>query len=85
MCPFCGSDDTTWSEASGEGVVYSISIMRRGVDEPFAIAYVALDEGVTILSNIESTDLDGVGIGIRVRVSFRITEGGTALPVFVPV
>ena len=29
LCPFCFSDKTEWKEASGKGVIYSHSTMRR--------------------------------------------------------
>ena len=51
ICPYCQSANTEWYEASGKGVIYSYSVMRRG-DNPYAIAYVTVDEGVTMLSNI---------------------------------
>ena len=57
--------------------------MRR-VEKPFAIAYVTLDEGVTMMTNIVECDLDGIAIGQEVEVTFRTTEGGHALPVFRP-
>ena len=28
-CPFCFSDKTEWAEASGNGTVYTYSVMRR--------------------------------------------------------
>ena len=46
-CPFCGSDRTEWRDATGRGTIYSYSVMRR-VPVPYALAYVTLEEGVTI-------------------------------------
>src|ERR1700730_14224201 len=51
ICPFCFSDKTEWQPASGEGTIYSYSVMRR-TTEPYAIAYVTLEEGTTMLTNI---------------------------------
>ena len=42
---------------SGRGTIYSYSVMRR-VPVPYAIAYVTLDEGVTMMTNIVDCDLD---------------------------
>ena len=50
MCPFCVSDDTEWQTASGTGTIYTYSVMRRA-EIPYAIAYVTLDEGVTMMTN----------------------------------
>ena len=83
LCPFCGSDETEWQPASGGGTIYSYSVMRRA-EAPFAIAYVTLDEGVTMMTNLVRCDLDTIRIGQRVRVVFMPTEGGPPVPAFTP-
>jgi uncharacterized protein len=83
ICPFCGSDRTEWREASGQGTIYSYSVMRR-VPVPYAIAYVTLPEGVTMMTNIVDCDLDAIRIGQAVRVVFKPTEGGPPVPMFAP-
>ena len=45
LCPFCFSDETVWEESSGEGEIYTYSIMRRSPTGPYAIGYVTLKEG----------------------------------------
>ena len=81
ICPHCLSSDTDWVEASGKGTIYTYSVMRR-TETPYVIAYVTLEEGVTMLSNIVECDVDGVAVGQTVEVVFRDTEGGHSLPVF---
>ena len=83
ICPFCGSDRTEWLPASGRGTIYSFSVMRR-VPVPYAIAYVTLEEGVTMMTNIVDCDLDVIRIGQSVRVVFKPTEGGPPVPMFAP-
>ena len=83
ICPHCLSSDTDWVEASGKGTIYTYSVMRR-TETPYVIAYVTLEEGVTMLSNIVECDVDGVAVGQTVEVVFRDTEGGHSLPVFRP-
>jgi len=83
VCPFC-QGDTEWADASGKGTVYSISVTRRAGPIPFAIAYVTLDEGVTVLTNIVDCDLDSVKIGDRVHVVFKDAPDGAKLPMFAP-
>jgi len=83
LCPFCGSDATEWVAASGRGAVYSFSVMRR-LPVPYALAYVTLDEGVTMMTNIVDCDLDAIRIGQRVRLVFKPTEGGPPVPMFTP-
>ncbi len=57
--------------------------MRR-TDVPYAIAYVTLDEGVTMMTNLVDCDLDAIRIGQRVRLVFKPTEGGPPVPAFMP-
>ncbi len=83
ICPFCGSDKTEWVNASGRGTVYSYSVMRR-VPIPYALAYVTLEEGVTMMTNIVDGDLEAIRIGQRVTVAFKPSEGGPPVPMFRP-
>ena len=83
ICPFCGSDRTEWTEASGRGAVYTYSVMRRA-PVPYAIAYVTLEEGVTMMTNIVDCDLDAIRIGQQVRVVWKPSDGGPPVPMFTP-
>ena len=71
-------------EAKGSGTIYSYSVLRRGVPEPYCIAYVTLEEGVSMLTNIVDCDLDAVRIGQKVKVVFKPSEGGPPVPMFTP-
>lgn len=82
VCPFCFSDDTEWLDSKGLGTVYAFSVMRRG--PPFALAYVTLDEGPTMMTNIVDCDLNALRIGQKVRVVFKQGEGDFLIPVFTP-
>ena len=84
LCPFCLSADTHWQEASGAGTIYSLSTMRRGKDAPYTLAYVTLDEGAAVLTNIATEDHDALAIGQRVRVRFAESDGGAPYPMFAP-
>src|SRR5690348_15363884 len=57
VCPFCFGDASEWVEASGRGLIYSYSVVRRTA-EPYAIAYVTLAEGPTMLTNLIACDFD---------------------------
>ena len=83
-CPHCFSDRTEWREAKGTGTVHTYSVLRRGVPEPYCIAYVTLDEGVSMMTNIVDCDLDAVSIGMKVKVVFKPTDGGPPVPMFTP-
>ncbi len=84
LCPFCFSDKVQWVQARGTGEIYSYSVSRRAGPVVYCIAYVTLDEGVTMMTNIVDCDLDTVKVGQKVKVTFRKTEGGVSMPVFAP-
>ena len=84
ICPYCFCERTEWREAKGGGTIYTWSVLRRGVPVPYCIAYVTLDEGVSMLTNIVDCDLDAVRIGQRVKVVFKPTDSGPPVPMFAP-
>ena len=81
ICPFCHSSDTVWEESKGEGVIYTFSVMRRNTPVPYAIGYVTLDEGVSLLTNFIDCDFDALKIGQRVKIKWSGTGEGNP-PVF---
>jgi hypothetical protein len=84
ICPFCASGEVEWRDASGKGVIYTFSVMRRA-KEPYAIAYVTLAEGPTMMTNIVDCDFDALRVGQSVSVVFAATEDGPPVPMFRPV
>ncbi len=82
-CPFCDSGRVEWRAASGRGTIYTFSVMRRA-KEPYVIAYVTLQEGPTMMTNIVDCDFDALHIGQPVAVVFAETENGPPVPVFRP-
>ena len=76
--------ETEWVNSPGTGSIYSVSVTRRAGPIPYAIAYVTLDEGVTLLTNIVDCDLDLLKIGQRVKVCFKPTAGAGVMPMFTP-
>jgi len=83
ICPFCFSAATEWFAAAGTGVIYTYSVARRGPSR-YAIAYVTLTEGVTMMTNIVDGDVDKLAVGQAVRLVFRPSEGGPPVPMFAP-
>jgi uncharacterized OB-fold protein len=81
ICPFCFSDKTEWEESKGEGAIYSYSLMRKSPTGPYAVGYVTLDEGPSLLTNFVDCDLTALKIGQRVKVVFKPTDGAP-LPFF---
>ena len=84
ICPHCFSEKTEWREGSGRGTIYSVSVMKRA-PEVYAVAYVTLEEGPTMMTNIVDCDFDTVAIGQKVTVTWRPTkDDGPPYPQFKP-
>jgi uncharacterized OB-fold protein len=83
LCPFCFSDRIDWQTASGKGTIYSYSVMRRA-PVPYAIAYVTLEEGTTMMTNIVDCDFDALKVGQPVKLVFKKSENGQPVPMFSP-
>lgn len=82
VCPYCFSSEIEYRPASGKGTIYSYSVMRR-TSSPYVIAYVALEEGVTMMTNIVECDFDDIKIGQMVEVVF-VPTNGPPVPMFRP-
>lgn len=90
FCAACASQSTSWVTSSGLGTIYSFSITRKGAGAwtevgPYVIAYVEVEEGVRVLTNIVGCPVDDVHIGMPVRVVFEDTGAGMSVYRFTPV
>ena len=83
FCPLCAASDVRWVEASGRGRIYAISALCKAV-VPNIVAYVALDEGPVMLTNLVDCAMGGLAIGQAVSVRFRAAAEGRTVPVFAP-
>ncbi|WP_375779421.1 Zn-ribbon domain-containing OB-fold protein [Bradyrhizobium sp. ma5] len=81
ICPFCFGADTEWVEAKGTGRIYSFSVNRQG-NNPYIIAYVALEEGPIMMTNIVDTPPDSVAIDQRVELVFEKDASGAPVSMF---
>lgn len=93
-CTKCGGQNLTWNTSKGEGAVYTFSVVRQNRNPAFAdlgayaVAYVDVDEGFRMLTNIVGVDdpTQDVTIGQRVRVEFEAQDSGDyPIPVFRPI
>ena len=90
-CTHCPSLNLTWKTSKGEGVIYSYSVVRQNYHPafrerlPYVIAWIDLDEGFRMLSNVVGVDdpASDVSIGQRVRVEWEDFEEAS-LPMFTP-
>ena len=84
ISPFTLSNNIEWVPASGKGVIYTFSIMRRA-DPQYVVAYVTLAEGITMMTNIVECDPDSLKIGTPVELVMCESTSGQNVPVFKPV
>ena len=88
LCTNCHSAALSWIEATGQGTIYSRTIIRQNPSRsfkhmiPFVVALVDLDEGPRLMTNIVGTPAEDVSIGARVRVRFEPVSDAAALPLF---
>ena len=91
-CTGCLGNDLSWHTASGQGTVYSYSVVRQSYHPffrsrvPYAVAWIDLDEGPRLLSNVVGVEdpLNEVQIGQRVEVEWEEHEK-LSIPLFRPV
>ncbi len=85
-CSHCGGEALTWTPASGEGTVRSCTVVRRGISKayeaPYVVALVALAEGVTMMSGIQTASPESVKIGAAVSVVFEPWGEDIQMPMF---
>jgi uncharacterized OB-fold protein len=90
--PYTGTTEMEWRESKGLGTVYTYSVVRLNRHPafaelgPYAVAYVDLDEGFRMLTNIVgvSDPVNDVKIGMRVKLKWEDQESGISLPMFEP-
>ena len=84
MAPGTGADDLEWVEASGNGSVYSVTVISpKPPLEPYNVVLVDLDEGPRVMSRIEGVAAADVKIGMRVQARIG-EEAGAPILLFDP-
>jgi len=90
-CTGCTSGNLNWKTASGEGTIYTFSVVRQSYHPffrnlvPYAVAWIDLDEGPRILSNIVGIEdpLNDISIGQKVVLEWEEHED-LNIPLFRP-
>ena len=77
-----------------KGEIYSFTVIRQVVgraaskafepDIPYVIAWVDLDEGPRLITNIVGCSVEGVKLGMKVAVAFEQASKDIWLPKFKP-
>jgi uncharacterized OB-fold protein len=80
----------SWFEATGRGTIYSFTVVRQAFGDwkpfvPYVIAYVELDEGPRVLTNIVDCDPERVAIGDTVQLAIDRSPDGSGVYRFAPV
>ena len=89
-CPHCMSMKLSWKTSEGQGAIYTYTTIRQighpAFRElaPYVVAWIDLDEGFRMLSNVVGVDAGSVHTGQRVRVTWE-DQDGVSLPLFTPV
>ena len=97
--PGTGADDLEWVEASGQGVVHAVTVVRKkdpaesynvvlvvrkkDPAESYNVVLVDLTEGPRLMSRVDGIHVDEVRIGMKVRARI-VEEEDKPLLVFVP-
>jgi uncharacterized OB-fold protein len=90
-CTGCVGGNLQWKTASGKGTIYTFSVVRKAEHPyfrtlvPYAVAWIDLDEGPRILSNVVGVKdpANELNVGQRVTVEWEAHEE-LCLPLFRP-
>jgi hypothetical protein len=88
LCPGCLSSDTEFVRSSGHGRIHTFTVTHQNQapgfrDQlPYVMAYVELNEGPRLLTNVAGTPPEEIRIGMSVVVEFEDLDESIALPKF---
>ncbi|MGE0383354.1 MAG: Zn-ribbon domain-containing OB-fold protein [Gammaproteobacteria bacterium] len=89
LCTKCGSEPG-WLAASGQGTLYTYSVVRQNLVRPFkdmlpyALAMVDLAEGVRMMTNVVDCDLEDLHVGMPLELFFASAGTGLHIPYWRP-
>ncbi len=90
LCPKCWSSDVEWFPISGNGELYSWSIVRIAPTPalkdkvPFVVCLIDLEEGVRVFSRLVEVEHEQVEIGMPLAISYEKVTDDVTLPLFKP-
>jgi uncharacterized OB-fold protein len=84
FCPTCAASPVQWRAASGRGVIYSYTTIERGAGAyadvgRYVLAYVELEEGPRVLTNVIGKDPDEIEVDDLVTIEFEGAGGVDAV------
>ena len=90
-CIACDSPQMGWVRVSGKGEVFTFGVYHQlyhpawKEDTPYNVAWIKLDEGPLIMSNVVECKNEDIHIGMPVEVVFDDVTEEVTLPKFKPV
>ncbi len=90
VCSGCTNGKLEWKVSKGLGSIYTYSIVRLSYHPffkqklPYVVAYIDLDEGLRILSNVIEHDPETIKIGMKVSLEWEEHEN-LNIPLFKPI
>jgi uncharacterized OB-fold protein len=90
FCPNCRSQTIDWVTLSGNGILFSYTIVTRAIFEgmedslPYVAAVVELPDagGVRLITNIVDAPIDAIEIGMKLKAFFDERPSGVVIPRF---
>ena len=89
-CTACDSPRMEWIKVGGRGQVFTFCVFQQAFhaawqdDIPYNVAYIKLDEGPLLISNIVDCANEDIFIGMPVTVVFDDISEEITLPKFAP-
>ncbi|HEY1828412.1 MAG TPA: Zn-ribbon domain-containing OB-fold protein [Acidimicrobiales bacterium] len=89
FCPHCWSEQVEWHEASGEGTLYTWSVIYNNDQPifrdrvPYVAAIVDLAEGPRMVTNVIDCPFEELSIGMPLKVTYMPISDDYTIPVFV--
>ena len=89
-CPHCHHAGLGWRDVSGDGTVYSYTVVRHPTHFafagkiPYVLALVELAEGPRLVAALTGIPPEEVRVGLPVRAVFRAVTDTVTLPYFEP-
>lgn len=84
FCPACGARQWTPQPLAGTGTIASFTVIRvaprqHAADAPYAVAVVAMPEGVSLLGRVVDIPFDHLAVGLPVRFRPVLVRDQTAI------
>jgi uncharacterized OB-fold protein len=85
-CRECLSENLTWTKVSGNGTLFTYTIVHRGLgafhkDVPYVVGLVEMElppggkRGVIVLGNVVGVPHDELRVGMPLKMTFKDIEG----------